>query len=60
MKKAELLETVGKPKPEGQFLLEYQKAVLFALYRDGILDQGQYEACVEKLEHSQFKQQQGK
>lgn len=60
MNKAELLETVGKPKPESQFLLEYQKAVLFALYRDGILDQGQYEACIEKLEPILFKQQQGK
>ena len=49
-KNAELLETVGDPTANRGFLLAYQKAVLFALHQDGLLDWAQLERSIQKLE----------
>ena len=49
-KNAELLETVGDSTANRGFLLAYQKAVLFALHQDGLLDQNQLEQSIKKLE----------
>lgn len=49
-KNAELLETVGDPTASRDYLLAYQKAVLFTLYQDGLLDQNQLEQSIKKLE----------
>lgn len=50
-KKPELLECQGGMKAGSGYLLEYQKAVLLALQREGLLDQAQLNECVAKLEH---------
>lgn len=49
-KNAELLETVGDPTANRGFLLAYQKAVLFTLYQDALLNQDQLEQSIKKLE----------
>lgn len=49
-KYAEFLEYTGTLKAEKAFLLEYQKAVLLTLQREGIIDQFQLEECIRKLE----------
>lgn len=49
-KNAELLETVGDPTANRGFLLAYQKAVLFTLYQDDLLNQNQLEQSIKKLE----------
>ena len=49
-KYAEFLNCTGTPKAEKAFLLEYQKAVLLALQKEGIIDQFQLEECIRKLE----------
>ena len=49
-KNAELLETAGNAEASRDFLLAYQKAVLFTLYQDGLLDQNQLEQSIKKLE----------
>ena len=49
-KYAEFLNCTGTPKAEKAFLLEYQKAVLFALKQGGIIDPFQLEECIKKLE----------
>jgi len=48
-KYAEFLCCTGTPKAENAFLLEYQKAVLLALQKEGILDHIQLEECVRIL-----------
>lgn len=50
-KNAELLETVGSVSASRDFLLAYQKAVLFTLYQDGFLNQDQFERSIAKLEY---------
>lgn len=50
VKNAELLETAGSAAASREFLLAYQKAVLFTLYQDGILNQDQLERSIIKLE----------
>ena len=50
-KYAEFLSCTGKPKAEKAFLLEYQKAVLLTLQKEGIIDQFQLEECIRKLEY---------
>ena len=47
---AELLNFSATPKAEKAFLLEYQKAVLLTLQKEGIIDQFQLEECIRKLE----------
>lgn len=49
-KNAELLGTMGNAAASRDFLLAYQKAVLFTLYQDGLLDQNQLEQSIKKLE----------
>ena len=49
-KNAELLGTVGNAVASRDYLLAYQKAVLFTLYQDGLLDQNQLEQSIKKLE----------
>ena len=49
-KYAEFLNCTGEPQAEKAFLLEYQKAVLLTLQREGIIDQFQLEECSRKLE----------
>ena len=48
-KKAEFLECSGRNTPDRVFLLEYQRAVLFSLQKEGLLDQIQLEECLKKL-----------
>ena len=48
-KYAEFLSCTGTPKAEEAFLLEYQKAVLLTLQKEGIIDQFQMEECIKKL-----------
>lgn len=50
-KNAELLGTVGNAAASRDYLLAYQKAVLFTLYQDGLLDQDQLERSIAKLEY---------
>ncbi len=50
LKKVEFLECTGNAKPDKPFVLAYQRAVLLALKRAGMLDQIQFEECVKKLE----------
>ena len=50
-KYAEFLECTGTPMAEKTFLLEYQKAVLLTLQKEGILDQFQLEECIRKFEY---------
>ena len=47
---AEFLSYSDTPKAEKAFLLEYQKAVLLTLQKEGIIDQFQLEECIRKLE----------
>ena len=49
-KKPELLATEGNATASRDYLLAYQKAVLFTLYQDGLLNQAQLEQCIKKLE----------
>ena len=49
-KNAELLATEGNAAASRDYLLAYQKAVLFTLYQDGLLDQNQFEQSIKKLE----------
>ena len=49
-KSAELLATEGDTAASRDYLLAYQKAVLFTLYQDGLLDQNQLEQSIKKLE----------
>lgn len=49
-KNAEFLKCDGIKKAESDFLLEYQKAVLFALRKEGDIDQFQLSECIKKLE----------
>ena len=49
-KATELLETVGNTAANQGFMLAYQKAVLFTLYQDGLLNQEQLERSTKKLE----------
>ena len=49
-KNAELLATAGNAEASRDFLLAYQKAVLFTLYQDGLLNQNQLEQSIKKLE----------
>ena len=49
-KYAEFLNCTGSPNAEKAFLLEYQKAVLLTLQKEGIIDQFQLEECIRKLE----------
>ena len=53
-KNAELLATAGNAAASRDYLLAYQKAVLFTLYQDGLLNQDQLEQSIKKLEQ-QFK-----
>ena len=50
-KYAEFLNCTGTSKAEKDFLLEYQKAVLLTLQKEGIIDQFQLEECIRKLEY---------
>ena len=47
--KGEFLDCTGSREAGTAFLLEYQKAVLYALQKEGILDQFQMEACIKRL-----------
>ncbi len=49
-KYAEFLNCTGSPKAGKTFLLEYQKAVLLTLQKEGNIDQFQLEECIRKLE----------
>ena len=49
-KSAELLATEGNATASRDYLLAYQKAVLFTLYQDGLLNQDQLEQSIMKLE----------
>lgn len=49
-KNAELLATAGNAAASRDYLLAYQKAVLFTLYQDGLLNQAQLEQSIKKLE----------
>ena len=49
-KNAGLLATEGDAAASRDYLLAYQKAVLFTLYQDGLLDQNQLEQSIKKLE----------
>jgi len=49
IKRAVLLECIGKPAAGKAFLLEYQKAVLYTLRNAGLIDQFQLEECIRKL-----------
>ena len=53
-KNAELLEAAGSAAANRDFLLAYQKAVLFTLYQDGLLDQDQLERSITKLEQQHY------
>lgn len=45
-----LLERQGDAKADSNYVLEYQKAVLLALRRDGLLDRSQLNECIARLE----------
>ena len=49
-KYAEFLNHTGTLKAEKAFLLEYQRAILLTLQKEGIIDQFQLEECVKNLE----------
>ena len=49
-KNAELLSTAGDVAAGRNFLLAYQKAVLFTLYQGGFLNQEQLERSTGRLE----------
>lgn len=46
-----LIEQKGPKQPGKEFLLEYERAVLFLLHQEGFLDQAQVDACVHLLKH---------
>lgn len=48
-KNAELLATEGNAAASRDYLLAYQKAVLFTLYQNGLLNQDQLEQSIKKL-----------
>lgn len=50
-KNVELLETAGDAEAGRDYLLAYQRAVLFMLYQDGFLDQDQLERSIARLEY---------
>ena len=50
-KSAKLISSHGDTKPGEQFLLEYQKCVLIALEKEGLLDRSQLEKCIIILEN---------
>ena len=52
---AEFLNCTGDSKAENAFLLEYQKAVLLTLQKEGIIDQFQLEECIRRLEEKNCK-----
>lgn len=45
----EFLEVVGENGSTSEFLLLYQQSALFALREQGVLDEGQYEFCLDAL-----------
>jgi len=49
-KYAEFLHHTGGLKADTAFCLEYQKAVLFTLQKEKLIDQFQLEECIRKLE----------
>lgn len=49
MKNAEFLMCQGDDMPNKKFLLEYQRCILLALEREGLLDQNQLEECIIRL-----------
>ena len=50
-KNVELLATAGNAAASRDFLFAYQKAVLFTLYQDGLLNQDQLERSIAELEY---------
>lgn len=50
LKRAKLLDCAGSKKADQAFLKAYQKAVLFALEREGVLNPVQREACFKRLD----------
>ena len=46
----EFLNGSDTPKAKNAFLLEYQKAVLLTLQKEGVIDQFQLEECIRKLQ----------
>ena len=48
--KPELLEYQAAGEIGQDFLLAYQRAVLFALQQQGVLNEMQFKDCVQKLE----------
>ena len=48
-KNAELVSTAGNTAASRDYLLAYQKAVLFTLYQDGLLNHTQLEQSIRKL-----------
>ena len=53
-----LLERQGDAKADRDFVLKYQKAVLLALRREGLLDQSQLNECIVRLERDHIKRKQ--
>ncbi|WP_455582552.1 hypothetical protein [Dysosmobacter sp.] len=49
-KRPELLERQGAATANSDYLMEYQKAVLLALEKEGLLDHTQLKECITKLE----------
>ncbi len=48
-KKWVLLRCQGCTAPDSKFLLEYQKAVLLALEKEGILNSTQLKECIKSI-----------
>ena len=48
-KYAEFLDHTGSLKAEKSFLQEYQRAILLALQKEGIIDQFQLEEAIKQL-----------
>lgn len=51
-KKPYLLDCQGDPRATDEYLLEYQKAILLALNKEGILNQSQLNECITRLEQN--------
>lgn len=49
--KPELLERHDDGAINQEFLLAYERSILFSLQEQGILNQQQYEECVKMLKH---------
>lgn len=49
-KRAKLLDCTGSKKVNQTFLKTYQKAILLALEKEGVLSPVQREACVKRLD----------